>query len=234
VGIYLQAVVDAFGLVVNGSEEVWQVIWLSIQVSGTAVIIATLVGVPIGYFLGMSRFGGKVALMVLLNTAMGFPPVVVGLFVFMAFSRVGPLGYLNLLFTPQAMIIAQVILATPLVAGVTAASIASVARDLRVQVRALGASGIQEGFAVLKEARRGVMASIVAGFGAVISEVGAVSIVGGNIDNYTHVMTTAIVRYVNAGDFGLAMAWAMVLIGIALVVNVMLTTLQNSGAWYER
>jgi tungstate transport system permease protein len=233
-GIYYQAIVDAFGLATSGDPLVLQVIGLSLYVSGVAVLIAMVVGIPVGYMLGMSRFGGRAALMVLVNTAMGFPPVVIGLFVFMGLSRSGPFGYMNLLFTPPAMIIAQVMLAAPLVTGVTTAAVASVARDLRLQLRALGASRFQESFAVLKEARRGVMASVVAGFGGVISEVGAVSIVGGNIDNYTNVMTTSIVRQVNMGNFGLAMAWAMVLIGIAIMVNVVLTTLQNAGVSYER
>jgi tungstate transport system permease protein len=213
---------------------VWSIIGLSLSVSGVAVLIATLIGVPVGYMLGMSRFAGRWALILLVNTAMGFPPVVIGLFVYMALSRSGPLGRLELLFTPQSMVIAQVILAAPLVAGVTTAAIASVPRDLRLQVRALGASRLQETLAVLKESRRGVMAAIIAGFGGIISEVGAVSIVGGNIEGSTRVMTTAIMFYVRRGDFGLAMAWAMILIGIALVVNSLLTALQNAGVVHER
>lgn len=232
--VYLQAVIDAFRLVFGGSSEVWSVIGLSLGVSGTAVLLATVVGVPVGYLLGISRFGGRAALMVLVNTAMGFPPVVIGLFVYMALSRSGPLGSLELLFTPQSMVIAQVILAAPLIAGVTTAAIASVPRDLRIQVRALGASRLQEGLAVLTEARRGVMAAVIAGFGGIISEVGAVNIVGGNIQGSTRVMTTAIMFNVSRGEFGIAMAWAMVLIGIALMVNAALTTLQNVGVSYER
>lgn len=233
-GVYLSAVVDAFALIFSGSTDVWPIIWLSLAVSGVAVMIATVIGVPIGYFLGISRFAGRAVVLVLVNTAMGFPPVVIGLFVYMALSRTGPLGSLDLLFTPQAMVIAQVILAAPLVAGVTTASVASVSRDLRLQVRALGASRAQEGLAVLKEARRGVMAAVIAGFGGIISEVGAVSIVGGNIEGSTRVMTTAIMFNVRRGEFGLAMAWAMVLLGIALIVNIALTTLQNAGQVYER
>jgi len=132
------------------------------------------------------------------------------------------------------MIIAQVILATPLVAGVSAASIGAVPRELRIQLRALGASGMQEGLAVLMESRRGVMASIIAGFGAIISEVGAVSIVGGGIEGYTDVMTTAIMANVRRGEFPQATAWAMILIGIALIVNVLLTTMQHTGGHYDR
>jgi tungstate transport system permease protein len=152
----------------------------------------------------------------------------------MALSRSGPLGFLDLLFTPQGMVAAQVILATPLVVGVSAAAIAAVPRDLRLQLRALGASRLQEGLAVLKEVRSSIVVSIIAGFGAIISEVGAVSIVGGGIEGHTEVMTTAIMANVNRGWLPQATAWAMVLIGIALVVNIVLTTLQNTGAKYGR
>jgi tungstate transport system permease protein len=232
--IYYTAFSDAFRLLTAGDASVWPVILLSLMVSGSAILIATMIGIPLGYLLGMGRFGGRNAIMLLVNTAMGFPPVVIGLFVYMALSRSGPLGGLNMLFTPAGMVIAQVILATPLVAGVSAAAISSVARDLRLQLRALGASGMQEGLAVLKEARRGVLASIIAGFGAIISEVGAVSIVGGGIEGYTDVMTTAIMASVRRGEFRPAMAWAMVLMGIALMVNVVLFTAQDLGARHDR
>jgi tungstate transport system permease protein len=234
VAIYLKALIDAMALVASGDPEVWQVIGLSLFVSGTAVVIAMFVGIPTGYLLGMSRFGGRAAIMVLVNTAMSFPPVVIGLFVYLSLIQAGPLGFMDLLYTPQAMILAQFLLAAPLVTGVTTAAVASIARDVRLQVRALGASRFQEAFAVLKEARRGVAASVVAGFGGVISEIGAVSIVGGNINHYTNVMTTSIASEVANGRFGMAMAWAMVLIGIAIMVNIVFTTLQNSGVSYER
>lgn len=232
--IYSNAMSEAFRLLTAGDATVWPVIVLSLIVSGSAVLIATLIGLPLGYALGMSRFSGRGAIMMLVNTAMGFPPVVVGLFVYMALSRSGPLGFLDLLFTPQGMIIAQVILATPLVIGVSAAAIAAVPRDLRLQLRALGASPFQEGVAVFKEVRSGIIVSIIAGFGAIISEVGAVSIVGGGIEGYTDVMTTAIMANVRRGEFSQATAWAMILIGIALMVNIVLTTLQNTGVSYER
>jgi tungstate transport system permease protein len=231
---YISASLEAFRLLFGGSPDVWPVIGLSLAVSGSAALIATVLGVPVGYLLGMSRFAGRWALILLVNTAMGFPPVVIGLFVYMALSRTGPLGVLELLFTPQSMVIAQVILAAPLVAGVTAAAVGAVPRDLRLQLRALGASRLQETLAVLKESRRGVMAAIIAGFGGIISEVGAVSIVGGNIEGSTRVMTTAIMFYVGLGEFGLAMAWAMILIGIALSVNAAFTVLQWAGVAYER
>jgi tungstate transport system permease protein len=232
--IYFTAIGDAFRLLTSADSTVWEVIRLSLTVSGFAIAVATVVGVPLGYLLGISRFAGRGVIILLVNTAMGFPPVVIGLFVYLALSRSGPLGGLDWLFTPQGMVLAQVILATPLVIGVTAAAVASVPRDLRIQLRALGASRWQEGRAVLMEARGGVLVSIVAGFGAIISEVGAVSIVGGGIEHYTDVMTTAIMANVRRGEFPQAMAWAMVLMGIALIVNVALTALQNTGLSYER
>jgi tungstate transport system permease protein len=225
--IYVTAITDAFRLLTSGDALVFPVILLSLMVSGSAVVIASVIGIPCGYALGISRHAGRGIIILLVNTAMGFPPVVIGLFVYLALSRSGPLGGLNWLFTPQGMIVAQVILATPLVLGVTAAAVAAVPRDLRTQLRALGASRVQEGLAVLREAQSGVLVAIVAGFGAIISEVGAVSIVGGGIEGYTDVMTTAIMAHVRRGENSLAMAWAMVLMGIALMVNVVLTTVQN-------
>ncbi|MDO8914879.1 MAG: ABC transporter permease [Coriobacteriia bacterium] len=232
--VYYIAIAEAWRLLTSGDALVMPVIGMSLTVSGSAVAMAALIGIPLGYMLGLSRFGGRAALMVLVNTSMGFPPVVVGLFVYLALTRWGPLGFLDMLFTPRAMVVAQVFLATPLVIGVTASAVASVARDLRLQLRALGASRLQEGLAIILEARRGVMASVIAGFGAIISEVGAVSIVGGGIEGKTEVMTTAIVANVGRGDFGIAMAWAFILIGIALMINVALTTVQNLGSAYDR
>ncbi|MDZ4169647.1 MAG: ABC transporter permease [Coriobacteriia bacterium] len=227
--VYATAIADAFSLLTNGNQTVWEVIRLSLIVSGSAVALAALIGIPLGYALGMSRHAGRGIIVLLVNTAMGFPPVVIGLFVYIALSRSGPLGPLNLLFTPLGMIIAQVILATPLILGVTAAAVSGVSRDLRLQLRALGASRLQEGAAILREARGGVMVSIVAGFGAIISEVGAVSIVGGGIEGYTDVMTTAIMANVRRGENSQAMAWAMVLMGIALMVNIVLTSVQSTS-----
>ena len=227
--VYVTAIVDAFRLIFGGSSDVFPIIGLSLSVSGTAVLLAMLIGIPVGYALGVSRFAGRAILLIMVNTAMGFPPVVVGLFVYMALSRTGPLGALELLFTPQSMVIAQVILAAPLVAGVTTASIASVPRDLRLQVRALGASRLQEALAVLKEARRGVMASVVAGFGGIISEVGAVMIVGGNIDGVTRVMTTAIALETSKGDLPLAMGLGIVLLAIVLALNVAASSIKDAA-----
>jgi tungstate transport system permease protein len=232
--IFGDAIAGASRLLFSTDPLVMGVILRSIGVSGAAILIAALVGIPLGYLLGISRFSTKGLLLILVNTAMGAPPVVVGLFIFLALMRYGPLGFLNILFTTRAMVIAQFFLALPLVAGVTAAAVNSVARDLRLQLRALGASGPQAALAIIIEARRGVMASVIAGFGAIISEVGAVSIVGGGVEGQTEVMTTAIVANINRGEFARAMAWAFILIGIALIVNVFLTTVQSFGGSYDR
>ncbi len=230
----VEGFVEAGRLLASGASAVYEIIFLSLRVSALAVAIAMLVGIPLGYVLGVGRFKGRSVALILVNTGMGLPPVVAGLLVYMFLSRSGPLGDLRLLFTVPAMIIAQVLIATPLVTGVTAAAIGSVPLELRLQARSLGASWLQESWLTVKEARRGVMAAVVAGFGGIISEVGAVMIVGGNIEHSTRVMTTAIVLEARKGNFGTALALGLILIGIAFAINGMLTGLQQSGARYER
>ncbi len=231
---FLQAV----HLLVSGDPAIWEIILLSLRTSGTATVIGLALGLPLGYVLGTTVFAGRrvMALLVILlvNTGMGLPPVVVGLFVWLSLSRSGPLGVLGLLFTPTAMVIAQVIIATPLIAGVSAAAIAAVPEELRLQARSLGASRLQEGLLTVKEAHAGVLSAIVAGFGGVISEIGAVMMVGGNIEHYTRVMTTAIVLQSRMGRTTDALALTFILLIIALLVNVVLTVLQRRGVGYER
>jgi len=229
-----QAVVEAVRLLTTGASSIFEIIFLSLRVSALAVGISMVIGIPLGYLLGVGRFVGRRFSLIIVNTGMGLPPVVAGLLVFMFLSRSGPLGDLALLFSTPAMVIAQVFISTPLVTGVTAAAVASVPLELRLQARSLGASWWQEAMLTIKEARRGVMAAVVAGFGGIISEVGAVMMVGGNIEHSTRVMTTAIVLETRKGNFGTALALGFILIGIAFVINGLLTTLQQSGARYER
>jgi tungstate transport system permease protein len=217
------------------SSQLTEIILLSLQVSGTALAFSTLIGVPLGVTLGLKRFLGRKLVMALLYTGMGFPPVVIGLFVYLLLSRGGPLGSLNLpglpaLFTPGAMVVAQTIIAFPLVAGFTMAAVMGVDAALRQQVLALGATQRQAAWAVLREARVGVVASIVAGFGSIISEVGAVMLVGGNIEGRTRVLTTAIVLETRKGNFDLAMALGGVLLGLSFVSNLVLLRLQGRVA----
>lgn len=210
------------------------VVTTSLRVSATAVLIALVFGVPAGYLLGIRRGVARRAILVLANAGMGLPPVVVGLVVAMTLSRRGPLGGLELLYSRPAMVIAQVIIAIPVVAAVTAAAVATVPRDLRLQARSLGASRLQEAFLVVREARMGLVAAVAGGFGAIISEVGAVLMVGGNLEGETRVMTTAIVQYTRMGRYGSALALGIVLMAIVVIVNITLTGLQTSAERWER
>ncbi len=209
-----------------------EIILLSLQVSGLALLFSAILGVPVGALIGLNRFPGRKLLVALLYTGMGFPPVVVGLFVYLLLSRNSPLGALNnalipQLFTPSAMILAQTIIAFPLVAGLTMSAILGVDPGLKQQMLALGATSRQAALTILAEARLGVILSIVAGFGAIISEVGAVMLVGGNIQGATRVLTTAIVLETRQGRFSLAIALGGVLLGITFIANLILLRLQG-------
>ena len=211
-----------------------EIILLSLQVSGIALLFSTIIGIPLGAFMGLNRFRGRKLVIALLYTGMGFPPVVVGLFVYILLSRSGPLGSLNWsfipdLFTPGAMIIAQTIISFPLVAGFTMAAVMGVDPNLRQQVLSLGATSRQAIWAVLMEARVGVMVSIIAGFGGIISEVGAVMLVGGNIEGKTRVLTTAIVLETRKGNFDLALALGGVLLLLSFLANVSMLRLQGKA-----
>jgi tungstate transport system permease protein len=214
------------------SQELIEIILLSLEVSGIALLLSALVGLPLGAMLGLTRFTGRKAVTALLYTGMGFPPVVVGLFVYLLLSRSGPLGSLNSpfipqLFTPGAMVMAQTIIAFPLVAGFTMAAVMGVDPQLRLQVLSLGATKGQAVVAILREARVGVVAAIVAGFGSIISEVGAVMLVGGNIAGRTRVMTTAIVLETRQGDFELAISLGIILLAITFLANVLILRLEG-------
>ncbi len=226
----LEGIAQAVQLVVSGDAALYEIIVLSLQVTGTALLLAALVGVPLGAALGLSRrVRARGVLTILLYTGMGLPPVVVGLFVYLLLSRSGPFGGLGWLFTPQAMIVAQFIIALPLTAGLTMTSVQSVDPALRLQARALGATRTQETWTVLREARLGVVTAIVAAFGAIISEVGAVILVGGNIEGKTRVLTTAIVLNTRTGEFALAIALGLILLALAFVINGGLLWLQRNA-----
>ena len=211
------------------APELWQVIAMSLVVSGVAIVVSMVLGVPVGIFLGLHRFPGRQLLVTLVNTGMGLPPVVVGLVVFLLLARAGPLGSLELLYTPTAMILAQVVIAWPLVVGVTLAAIQGLDARLRLQILSLGASPSQLYWKLVREARLSLVAALAAGFGSIISEVGAVMMVGGNIRGETRVMTTAIVLETRQGNFGLAIALSVVLLLIALGVNWLFTWVQQRG-----
>lgn len=222
-----QGLVEALRLIARLDPELLAILWLSLWVSGIAVLIAMAIGVPAGVFLGLRRFPGRSILVATVNAGMGLPPVVVGLFVLLLLSRTGPLGVLGLLYTPTAMILAQVALATPLVVGVTMAAIQGLDERLRLQILSLGASRWQLCLKLVVEARVSLVAALAAGFGAVVSEVGAVMIVGGNIQGHTRVMTTAIVLETRQGNFAMAIALSTILLGVALLINGAFTWLQQ-------
>jgi tungstate transport system permease protein len=203
------------------------IVALTFRVTGLALLLATVLGVPVGAALGLTRFPGRRLLALVLYTGMGLPPVVVGLFVYMLLSRRGPLGDFGWLFTPRAMVVAQTVIAFPLVAGLTMSAVEGVDQNLRLQVKALGATRWQLGWTVLREARIGVTAAIVAAFGGIVSEVGAVMLVGGNIDGQTRVLTTAIVLFTRQGDFAIAMILGVALIALTLAANAVLIQLQG-------
>jgi tungstate transport system permease protein len=223
----LQGFIQAFELILSLNPALYEIIWLSLYVSGVALLFSSVLGIPLGAFLGLKRFMGRHLMMAFLYTGMGFPPVVIGLFVYLMLSRSGPGGILGWLFTPQAMIVAQTIIAFPLVAGFTMAAVLGVDANLRQQLLSLGATDWQATLAVLAEARIGVVVSIVAGFGSIISEVGAVMLVGGNIEGKTRTLTTAIVLETNKGNFDLAIALGVVLLLLSFLTNLVMLRLQG-------
>lgn len=207
--------------------ELLQVLGMSLLVSGAAVAVSMLLGVPAGIWMGLHRFPGRRFLVTLVNTGMGVPPVVVGLLVFLLLARSGPLGGLELLYTPGAMILAQVLIALPLVAGVTLAAVQALDARLTLQILSLGASRLQLYLTLVREARLSLVAALAAGFGSIISEVGAVMMVGGNLKGDTRVMTTAIVLATRQGEFALAIALSLLLLLLTLAVNALFTAVQQ-------
>jgi tungstate transport system permease protein len=206
----------------------------SLRVSVSASLIAMLLGVPAGTALGLARFRGRRLIATFINTGMAIPTVVIGLLVALVLWRSGPLGSLGLIYTLRGMVIAQVLIATPLITGITMAAIQALPPELPDQLRALGASRRQLVFRLWLEARIPLLAAVMAGFGHAISEVGAATIVGGNIHDQTRVLTTGIVEDVGKGDFGPALAYGAVLLGLAFVINALLTSVQQRGAAWAR
>ena len=219
----------AFGLIASGDGALMEIIWLSLRVSLTAVSIACLLGLPLGALLAVARFPGRTAIIVFLNALMGLPPVVVGLMVYLLLSNAGPFGVLGLLYTPTAMIIAQTLLVTPIVAALTRQVIEDLHGEYDEQLRSLGIERLAAVATLLWDGRYSLMTVALAGFGRAIAEVGAVMIVGGNINHVTRVMTTAIALETSKGDLGLALALGIILVGLAVLVNGCVMTLRASA-----
>ncbi len=220
----------AFSLIVRFDPELIDIILLSLKVSGLALVIATFTGLPLGAVLGLKRFPARGTIISLMNTFMGLPPVVAGLFLYLMLSRSGPLGFLGLLYTPGAMILAQTILAFPIVASLTHSAVLNVDPIIRQAAMTLGASPYQVTRRVIAEARYGILSGVIAAFGRVTAEVGAILIVGGNIAGLTRVMTTAIALETDKGNFELALALGVVLLFLSLLINSALHLMQRKGA----
>jgi tungstate transport system permease protein len=230
VDLLFEGLRQAVRLLVGGDPEIWSVLWLSLQVSSLGTIVSLLVGVPAGSALALLRFPGRRLVVAAVNTGMGLPPVVVGLFVTLFLWRSGPLGGLEILYTPAAIVLAQAIIATPIVTGITLAAVQSVPETFRLQLLGLGASRVQVVWVVLREARLPMLAAVMAGFGGIISEIGASMMVGGNIKGHTRTLTTAMVLETSKGNFDVAIALAVLLLVLVYLVNWALTTIQQRGA----
>jgi tungstate transport system permease protein len=224
-----RGILEAARLIVTGDPDVLQITWVSLQISGSATFLSLLVGIPAGMALALTRFPGRDLCVTLVNTGMGLPPVVVGLFVSVVLWRSGPLGFLELLYTPTAMAIAQFIIAAPIVMGLTIAAMQQLNPKLRLQLLALGASRLQLLWLLMREARLPLLAAVMAGFGGVISEVGASMMVGGNLQGQTRVLTTATVLETGKGNFEVAIALSVILLVLAFTVNYLLTRIQQRG-----
>ncbi len=226
----LSSLGSAISLIRHLNSELLGIILLSLEVSSIALGIATVVGLPVGAVLGLKRFPARDLAISAVNTFMGLPPVVVGLFLYLLLSRRGPLGFLGLLYSPSAMIIAQTIFAVPIVSALCHSAIVSVDPIIRQAARTLGATPAQETVAVIREARYGILSALLAAFGRVMAEVGAILIVGGNIAGYTRVMTTTIALETDKGNFELALALGIILLAISFIVNAVLHSVQRRGA----
>jgi tungstate transport system permease protein len=226
-GYLSDSLISAIELILSFDRDIRLTIWTSLYTSGCAIVLAALLGVPLGMWLGISRFRGRRLTITLLNTLMALPTVVVGLVLFGFFSRQGPAGSLGLLFTPWAMIAGQTVLATPIVANLVLAAVNGSDPRIMDTVLTLGATRFQAGIQLLKEIRFGVMAAVIAGFGRVIAEVGVAMMLGGNIRGVTRTMTTAIALETSKGDFAFGLSLGLVLLTVALIVNLFLNLLQQ-------
>ena len=222
---FTQEFMDAMSLILTGDSDLWAIVLLSLQVSLMAVLIAAVIGMPLGAALAVGRFPGRRLVVVLFNALMGLPPVVVGLLVYLMLSRSGPLGVLHLLYTPTAMIIAQVVLVTPIIAALTRQTVETLDDEYSEQLRSLGVTRLASVPTLVWDGRVALLTALLAGFGRAIAEVGAVIMVGGNINHVTRVMTTTIALETSKGNLALALALGAILIGIAVSVTGLVSLL---------
>jgi tungstate transport system permease protein len=231
VDLLLEGFRQALGLLLGADPEIWAILWLSLQVSATATGLALVIGIPTGVVLALTRFPGRTLLVSGVNAGMGLPPVVVGLFVTILLWRSGPFGAWEILYTPTAIVIAQAVIASPIVTGITLAAVQNVPEMFRLQLLGLGASRRQMIWVVLREARLPMLAAVMAGFGGIISEIGASMMVGGNIKGQTRTLTTAMVLETSKGNFDVAIALAVLLLTLVFLVSWALTSIQQRRAF---
>lgn len=227
----MELIIDGFKkaieMIILGDSEILEITWLTLRVCFTAILISSLIGLPFGMFLGLSTFKGRKIILVFIHIGMGLPPVVAGLWITMLLWRSGPFGHLHLLYSPTAIVMAQVLVSFPIVTGLTSSAFQQIDKKLLLQIKALGATKIQTWLILLKQTKIAMIAAIMAGFGRVIAEVGAAMMVGGNIQGDTRILTTSIVMEVSKGNFDVALAISFVLLSVALLITAALTLLQQ-------
>lgn len=217
----------AVEMIITGDREVYEITWRTLRISLTAILVSTLIGIPLGILLGLTKFHGRKLLLVFINIGMGLPPVVAGLWITIFLWRSGPLGHLSLLYTPTAIVLAQVLVSLPILIGLTSSAFQQIDEKLLLQIKALGATKLQSLTILLNETRIAILAAIIAGFGRVIAEVGAAMMVGGNIKGDTRILTTSIVMEVSKGNFDVAFALSFIIMTLAFMITFFLTFLQQ-------
>jgi tungstate transport system permease protein len=220
---------EAVKMILTGDREILEITWLTLRVCFMAILISSLIGLPLGMFLGLTKFRGRKFILVFINIGMGLPPVVAGLWISMLLWRSGPLGELQLLYSPTAIVMAQVLVSLPIVTGLTSSAFQQINDKMLLQIKALGATKLQTLSILLKQTKIAIVAAIMAGFGRVIAEVGAAMMVGGNIKGDTRILTTSIVMEVSKGNFDVALAISFILLTVALLITATLTFLQQRG-----
>jgi tungstate transport system permease protein len=230
--LFIEGIKQAFYLLIGLDKEIFSIALRTLSITGTAVLISLLIGLPLGVILGLAKFSGRKLLLSLIYTGMGFPPTVIGLFVAMFLWRSGPLGFLSLIYTPTAIAMAQVIIATPIVIGLILAAMQQLDPKLKLQALSLGANKMQLLWTLIKEAKIPLLAAIMAAFGGIISEVGSAMIVGGNIKGRTRILTTAIVLFSRMGKFEKAIAVSIILLFLSFLANFTLTYIQQKERIY--
>jgi tungstate transport system permease protein len=225
--LLINGLIRAIEMIAAGDPEIYEVTWRTLRISLTAILISTFIGIPLGILLGLTKFPGRKLLLVFINIGMGLPPVVAGLWITILLWRSGPLGHLSLLYTPTAIIMAQVLVSLPILIGLTSSAFQQIDEKMLMQIKALGATRLQSLKILLIETRVALLAAIIAGFGRVIAEVGAAMMVGGNIKGDTRILTTSIVMEVSKGNFDIAFALSFIIMTIAFIITFCLTYLQQ-------